>query len=76
MARKDCTRLSPSATDALELLRDPLEEADGLTRSTAVERLTDDAFERADARELVDELLSKGYFYAVDDELYVTPTDR
>jgi hypothetical protein len=75
MSRKDRTRLSPTAADALERLRDPIEEADGLPRAAAVERITDGAFEPVDAQELVAELLSKGYLYAVDDELYVTPTD-
>lgn len=57
----------PSATAALELLCNPIEEGEGLTRSAAIERLTDGTFEFPDARKLVVQLLLKGYSYAIDD---------
>ena len=70
----DRTRLSPSATEALDTVREPIRRADGLTRDSAIATLTDAGVERADAGELITELLSKGYLYEVDEQLYVTPS--
>lgn len=74
MPRNDRTQLSPSATDALETLDEPIDRAEGLTREEATTVLTDEGVDSVDADALLDELLSKGYLYAVDDHLYVTPT--
>jgi hypothetical protein len=74
MIMPDRTQLSPSATDALDTLDEPIEQSEGLTREAATTVLTDDGIDPIDAEDLLDELLSKGYLYAVDDELYVTPT--
>ena len=74
MPRNDRTRLSPSATDALATLDEPIDRAEGLPREEATTVLTDDGIDSVDADALLDELLSKGYLYAVDDQLYVTPT--
>ena len=74
MPRNDRTQLSPAATDALDTLREPVDRAEGLTREEAATVLTDDGFDSVDADVFLDELLSKGYLYAVDDHLYVTPT--
>ena len=74
MIMPDRTQLSPAATDALDTFREPVERNEGLTREEATTVLTDDGIDPADAEDLLDELLSKGYLYAVDDELYVTPT--
>jgi uncharacterized membrane protein len=73
MPRNDRTQLSPAATDALDTLREPIDRAEGLTREEAATVLTDDGFDSVDADVFLDELLSKGYLYAVDDRLYVTP---
>jgi len=73
MIMPDRTQLSPSATDALDTLREPIERAEGLTRQEATTVLTDDGIDAVDAEDLLAELLSKGYLYTVDDELYVTP---
>lgn len=70
----DRTRLSPSAADALETLRDPTERTDGRSREEAAAVLVDDGVDPVDAEALLDELLSKGYLYAVDDRLHVTPS--
>jgi hypothetical protein len=70
----DRTRLSPSATDALETLRDPIEQTDGFSREEATAVLVDSGVDPVDAEALLDELLSKGYLYAVDDHLSVTPS--
>ncbi|WP_254529416.1 hypothetical protein [Natrinema gelatinilyticum] len=70
----DRTRLSSSAADALETLHDPIEQTDGLSREEAATVLVDDGGDPVDAEGLLDELLSKGYLYAVDDHLYVTPS--
>ncbi|MFC5974003.1 hypothetical protein ACFPYI_22005 [Halomarina salina] len=74
MPRNDRTRLSPAATDALETLDEPINRAEGLTREEATTVLTDVGIDSGDADVFLDELLSKGYLYAVDDCLYVTPT--
>jgi len=74
MIMPDRTQLSSSATDALETLDDPITRAEGLTREAATTVLTDDGVDGVDAGAILDELLSKGYLYAVDDLLYVTPT--
>jgi len=70
----DRTRLSPSAADALETLRDPTERTDGFSREEAAAVLVDDGVDPVDAETLLDELLSKGYLYAVDGRLHVTPS--
>jgi len=74
MPRNDRTQLSPAATDALDTLREPIDQAEGLTREEAATVLTDNEFNAVDAGVFLDELLSKGYLYAVNDELHVTPT--
>jgi len=74
MPRNERTQLSPAATDALDTLREPIEQSEGLTREEAATVLTDDGFASVDADVFLDELLSKGYLYAVDGRLYVTPT--
>jgi len=74
MPRNDRTQLSPAATDALDTLREPIDQAEGLTREEAATVLTDNEFNAVDADVFLDELLSKGYLYAVNDELHVTPT--
>jgi len=74
MPRNDRTQLSAAATDALEIIQEPIDQAEGLTREEAATVLTDNEFNAVDADVFLDELLSKGYLYAVDDHLYVTPT--
>jgi len=74
MIMPDRTQLSPSATDALETLQEPIDRAEGLPREAATTILVGDGVDPVDAEGLLDELLSKGYLYAVDDLLYVTPT--
>jgi len=73
MIMADRTQLSPSATDALDTLDEPIERAEGLTREEATTILVDNGVDPVDASAILDELLSKGYLYAVDDLLYVTP---
>ncbi|MFD1514547.1 hypothetical protein [Halomarina rubra] len=74
MPRNERTQLSPAATDALDTLREPVDRSEGLSREEATTVLADGGIDAVDAEDLLDELLSKGYLYAVDDELYVTPT--
>jgi hypothetical protein len=73
MIMPDRTQLSPSGTDALGTLREPIERAEGLSREEATAVLVDNGVDSVDANVLLDELLSKGYLYAVDDHLFVTP---
>ncbi|MFC6838371.1 hypothetical protein [Halomarina ordinaria] len=74
MTLPEQTQLSPSATDALKTLHEPLERADGLSREDALTVLTDDGMDSADASHFLSELLSKGYLYAVDEHVYLTPS--
>lgn len=76
MSMNDRTRLSPSASDALELLSQLETETDDDGRSSAVVigELLESGFVKPDAENAVSELLSKGYLYEVNEELYVTPT--
>ena len=74
MVMPDRTQLSPTAADALATLQEPIGRADGHTRDEAAALLVDDGFNAVDAGALLDELLSKGYLYEVDEQLYVTPS--
>lgn len=73
MGKNDRTRLSPSASDALEVLDRSDGDSAGRTREIVIDELLEDGFEQADAEHAVDELHSKGYLYEVDEELHVTP---
>ena len=70
----DRTPLSPGASDALTALHEPVEQADGLSRDAVVEQIQTAETSGMDAESVVDELLSKGYLYEFEGQLYVTPT--
>ena len=74
MPQDDRTRLSPSATKALELVREPIEQADGLSQAAITETLTGEEFSEDNAEAVISELLLKGYLYEVNGRLCVTPT--
>ncbi|WP_332900368.1 hypothetical protein [Haladaptatus sp. CMSO5] len=70
--RNSRTPLSPREQDAFEQLEAYVETGGNevVTRAVAVDYLTTTRFERADARDLLEQLLLKGYLYEVDDELH------
>ena len=71
--RNPQTPLTPREEDAFERLREASDETSGhYQRSDAVELVAMGRFEEDEARVLIDQLLSKGYLYAVGDEIRIT----
>ncbi|UPM45111.1 hypothetical protein [Halocatena salina] len=71
--RNQQTPLEPTEKDALERLREEYEPVvDSFSREVAVDALVEIDLETAVAHNVLDRLLSKGYLYAVDDELHIT----
>lgn len=67
------TPLGPIEEAALERLRVDYEPVDDrFSRAVAVDTVSERDLEPAVAHTVLDRLLSKGYLYAVDDELYIT----
>ena len=62
-----------AALDHLEQYVNALPDDEDPTREDAVAHLMDLGSERPDARAHVEQLLSKGYLYEVDDELRIPP---
>jgi len=68
--------IAPAEEDVLDHLKSYLEEldaADPLTRETAITYLEDHGVNPADARDIIEQLLLKGYLYEVDDEIRIPP---
>ena len=68
--------IAPAEEDVLDHLESYLEEldaADPLTRETAITYLADQGIEPVDARDIIEQLLLKGYLYEVDDEIRIPP---
>lgn len=70
-------RLPPVAEDALNVLREAVEDSDdGLPQDEAIAVLiADDRFTESDAAYALDVLESRGHIYSVDDDVRITPTD-
>ncbi|MFC7157238.1 hypothetical protein ACFQPA_17535 [Halomarina halobia] len=68
------TPLGPLASDALEHLEPSMWEAEGTNRETAREVLEDQGFTESEADAALTQLLSRGYLYEVNGDLYLTPT--
>ncbi|EMA53049.1 MULTISPECIES: hypothetical protein [Halococcus] len=71
-------RLPPFAENALEVLREAVEESsdEGLSKEQARSLLVaDDRFIESDAEYALDVLQSRGHIYYVDDRIHITPTD-
>jgi len=73
-------RIPPFAEDALEVLREAVEESgdedEGLSKEQARSLLVaDDRFIESDAEYALDVLQSRGHIYYVDERVYITPTD-
>jgi hypothetical protein len=74
-------RIPPFAEDALDVLREAVEERGGGDESLSEDRarsllVTDDRFSEGDAEYALDILQSRGHIYYVDDQVYITPTDE
>ncbi|ELZ32394.1 hypothetical protein C472_15709 [Halorubrum tebenquichense DSM 14210] len=48
-------------------------DTDSLTRETAIIYLEDQGIKPADARDIIEQLLLKGYLYEVGDEIRIPP---
>jgi hypothetical protein len=71
--RNPQTPLTPREEDAFERLQMDTDGTNGhYQRSDAVEAVATGRFEKDEAQVLIDQLLSKGYLYAVDDEIRIT----
>ncbi len=71
--RNKQTPLGPIEEDAFERLRADYEPVDDhFSREVAVDMLGEIDLEPSAAHTVLDRLLSKGYLYAVDDELRIT----
>jgi hypothetical protein len=74
-------RIPPFAEDALEVLREAVEESGDEDESLSKEQarsllVADDRFTDADAEHALDVLQSRGHIYYVDERVYITPTDE
>ena len=74
-------QIPPFAEDALDVLREAVEERGGGDESLSEDRaksllVTDDRFSEGDAEYALDILQSRGHIYYVDDQVYITPTDE
>lgn len=79
VTRNPQTPLPPRAEDALSILKDSANdwEGDGCPREKAHRLLTKSGdFGQADAVEKIDQLLLRGYLYAVDGQIVITPPVR
>lgn len=68
--------IAPAEEDVLDHLEAYLEEPsefDPLTRETAIAYLDDHGVNPADARDIIEQLLLKGYLYEVGDEIRIPP---
>lgn len=71
--KNERTPLGPIEEDALERLSTDYEPVDdSFSRAVAVDILGEIDLEPAAAHNVLDRLLSKGYLYAVDDDLRIT----
>ena len=70
--RNPQTPLSSREEAALNSLQQQWGPDKKFTREMAVDQLKDSTFERAEAEDLIDQLLQKGYLYEVDNHLQIT----
>jgi hypothetical protein len=74
-------RIPPFAEDALEVLREAVEESGDEDESLSKEQarsllVADDRFIEGDAEYALDVLQRRGHIYYVDERVYITPTDE
>jgi hypothetical protein len=72
MYDRDERPLGAVAESAYEVLLETIDPENGITRSEAHERLLEADYAEADAEYAIDRLLSRGYLYDVNGQLFVT----
>jgi hypothetical protein len=72
MYDRDERPLGAVAESAYEVLLQTIDPEDGIPRSDAHERLLEADYAEADAEYAIDRLLSRGYLYDVNGQLFVT----
>jgi len=72
MYDRDERPLGAVAESAYEILLETIDPEDGIPRTDAHERLLEGDYAEADADYALDRLLSRGYLYDIDSQLFVT----
>jgi hypothetical protein len=72
MYDRDERPLGAVAESAYEVLLEAIDPEDGIPRTDAHERLLERDYAEADADYALDRLLSRGYLYDIDSQLFVT----
>ncbi|MDQ2055518.1 hypothetical protein [Halobellus sp. H-GB7] len=67
--------IAPAEQDVLDHLEAYVDAADtdSIARETAIAYLTEQGLARADASDIIEQLLLKGYLYEVGEELRIPP---
>jgi len=72
-SRRPIAPAEKDVLDHLEAYLEELGESDLLTRETAITYLEEHGVNPGDARDIIEQLLLKGYLYEVDDEIRIPP---
>jgi hypothetical protein len=75
MYDRDERPLGAVAESAYEILLETIDPDDGIPRADAHKRLLEADYAEADADYAIDRLLSRGYLYDIDSQLFVTEND-
>lgn len=75
MLPSDNRPLGPLAEDAYQRLLDSIDPSAGISINESHERLCEDDFSLEEAKYAVEQLLNRGYLYAVGDMLFVTESE-
>ena len=75
MYDRDERPLGAVAESAYEILLETIDPEDGIPRIDAHDRLLEADYAEADAEYAIDQLLSRGYLYDVNGQLFVTEND-
>ncbi|WP_132061090.1 hypothetical protein [Halorussus amylolyticus] len=72
-SRRPLSTSEQAVLDHLDTYVETTADDEGISQTGAVTYLSEQGITRADADELVEQLLLKGYLYEVDDELRIPP---
>ena len=72
-SRRPIAPAEENVLDHLEAYLEEVGDTDPLTRETSITYLEDHGIKPADARDIIEQLLLKGYLYEVDDEIRIPP---
>ena len=75
MYDRDERPLGAVAESAYEILLETIDPDDGIPRTDAHDRLLEADYAEADADYAIDQLLSRGYLYDIDSQLFVTENE-